>query len=117
MGLENPVCNFQAEPGDLSALRCELQSQDSFIVSGASNIYNGRFVYSSFIPNHLYIGDVIERWGRPDVVESLSDQSFYVLWHDHGLLGVIDPVGPLARFNYMLPVERLIIALQSPDET
>jgi hypothetical protein len=116
MGSENPVCNFQTESGSSPILRCELQPHDSFFVSGVSNIADGRFVYSSLIPNHLYIGDVIRHWGRPDIVERISNRSFYVQWYDPRLIGVIDPVGPLARFSYMLPIERLIIALQSPDE-
>jgi hypothetical protein len=115
-GLENPVCNFQGGSGYRSVLHCELQPQDSFFVSGVSNTHNGMFVFTTFIPNRLYIGDVIGHWGRPDDVKRLSDQSFYVRWHDHRLIGIIDPVGPLTRFSYMLPIERLIIALQPPVE-
>ncbi len=93
---------------------CELWPLEGPFVSVASNTYRGNFVRSSFSADDLYVGDVIRHWGRPDLVVKFNHRSFYVLWADQGLIGIIDPVGPVGRFSHLLPIENFTIGLGQP---
>jgi hypothetical protein len=78
----NQLCEPQTVPGYIDAISCE-----------------------------VYIGDIVRRWGRPDVMTK-DNQAFYIFWYDQGLYGIVDPFGAIGRFGYMLPVESLTIGLQ-----
>jgi hypothetical protein len=96
----------------LQSVHCEIHPDSSHVVSVSSDIFNGRFVQTWFRGHDLYVGDVVRRWGRPDVIIAKDDQYFYMRWNNRGLTGIIEPVGSFGRFHYMLPVERFIVGLQ-----
>jgi hypothetical protein len=105
------ACDPPASDLSNQSVRCELRADSSHFGSVSATILGRRFIQISFRGHDLYIGDVVSRWGRPDMI-SRTDQYFYVLWNNRGLMGIIDPVGPIGRFRYRLPVERFAIGLQ-----
>jgi hypothetical protein len=104
-------CDFQLIPGSVEVTDCETHRSNGPFVSVTSSVFGGRVVRTWFRANNLYIGDIVQHWGRPDVVVRYNDRSFYVLWGSQGLMGIIAPVGAIGSFNYMLPVENFTISL------
>lgn len=108
-------CELKSVPAYVDIIDCQLQPVEGPFVSASSNVYNGRFAQISFSARDLSVGDIVRRWGRPDLVVKLNAGSFYARWIDQGLVGLIDPVGPFGRFSYMLPVEYFTIGLRQPN--
>ena len=107
-------CDRQATDHYLRTILCEIDSGSGPFISVSSNIFQDRFVRTVFVADDLHVGDVIWHWGRPDVVEKFNHQTFYLLWNDQGLVGFIDPAGPVGQFSYRLPVEYFTIGLNNP---
>jgi hypothetical protein len=111
VALSNYPCDPSTTDLYLQNVLCEIHPDSGPFVSVSSHIFNRRFVQTSFSSHDLSIGDVVSRWGRPDAITT-TDGFFYVLWNNRGLIGIIDPIGPIGRFHYVLPIEYFTIGLQ-----
>lgn len=105
------VCDSSITYGSGQASDCEIRPNDGFFVSITSTTYHNRIIQTSFMAHDLSVGDIIQHWGRPDIVVKFN-RTFSVFWEAHGLIGIIDPVGPPGQFSYMLRVEQFTISVQ-----
>ena len=74
-------------------------------------VFDHRILRIVFKTERLRVGDLIQRWGRPDVTRN-GRGDFYIEWHK-ALYAVAAPLSFRGRFSYLLPVDLLVIGEDS----
>lgn len=109
----HPIQEVGPSIPDAGVSYCALYPVRGMFASISAYAYDDRFVKTSLrVVGDLYVGNLVLRWGRPDVILKDSD-AFYVRWSEPGLYALIYPRGTGMHFHYWLPIASLTIGLLS----
>lgn len=96
--------------------QCHINPTDvspfEWVIASVDNDY---FQKIKFHAEGLSVGDLVRRWGRPAFVAG-NEHYFYVRW-EQGLFAIVEPGGRTGQFDYLLPVQHLIVGIEAaqPD--
>jgi hypothetical protein len=93
---EPTLCRIQPEDGIFSEVMVTFQSDD-------------RIREVTFKPQVLRVGDLILRWGLPDIPTE-SREYVYLRWRARGIYAVVSPDTHTRRFSAWLPVYSIIVS-------
>lgn len=109
----HPIQGNAPPISDASVSYCALYPVRGTFASISAYAYENRFVKTSLrVAQDLYAGNLVLRWGRPDVIVK-DNRSFYVRWNGPGLYALIYPRGTVTHFHYWLPIASLTIGMLS----
>ena len=93
---EPTLCRIRPEGGIFSEVIALFQDAD-------------RIRQVTFKPEALHVGDLIQRWGFPDIRDD-NREFVYLRWRRGVVYAVVSPDTQARRFSYWLPVYSIILS-------